>query len=242
MIRMLLSARWLGFAAFVLLIAGASIRLGLWQWHKWEARLDRNEIVAAMLKQDPVPLDKGGETGEWSEDAEWTRVTVRGTFDTKHELSVKFAVRDSQPGVEIVTPLVLADGTAVLVNRGWIPSDNTGTRPVLPPPPKGTVQVTGFWHPDNGAGPEATRPQNGQIRAIDSQELQHFVGTDLRDGFVGLEKQQPAASGELVTEEGPELGQGPHFFYALQWWFFAGLAIVGYIWFARAERKESAQP
>jgi cytochrome oxidase assembly protein ShyY1 len=150
--------------------------------------------------------------------------------------------RDGAPGVDVVTPLVLPDGTAVLVDRGWMPTDNTGARPdSIAAPPSGAVTVTGWLRPNNGAGRDAVRPNDGQVRAISSAGLSSFVGRELRDGFLNLRSQSPKAAGSLQLEPKPDLGQGPHFFYALQWWFFALLAVSGYVYFAVVEQRERRQ-
>jgi hypothetical protein len=65
-----------------------------------------------------------------------------------------------------------------------------------------------------------------------------FVPHPLVDGYVNLREQEPPVGDDLALEPEPDLGQGPHFFYALQWWFFGGLALVGWFWFARVELKE----
>lgn len=243
MYRFLLSPRWIGFAVFVLLLAAVCTRLGFWQMHKLDLRLDRNDIITGHFDDEPRSLTDVLPAGtEVDRRSEWTRVTAVGTYDLEHQLTVKFTTRDGAPGADVVTPLVMADGSAVLVDRGWIETDNNVTRPDVPEPPSGEVTIMGWLRQDNGAGSSAVRPRKGQIRAISSEALAEFVPYELSNGYVNLQKQTPAPATSLAAEPKPELGQGPHFFYALQWWFFALLAVVGYFWFARAEAKERRNP
>lgn len=235
MYRFLLSRRWLGFAVFVLVIAGLSIRLGIWQWDRLDRRDASNDRVAELLKREPRDVARFTPAAE----DEWTRLVATGRYLDDATLTVKFTVRDGSAGAEVVTPLLLADGTAVLVDRGWLKTDRSAKRPTnIPVAPSGQVTVTGWWHPDNGAGRHATQPDDGQIRAISSRALESTAGVDLRRGYISLTAQSPKPGEALLLAKPPDLGSGPHFFYGLQWWFFAGLAIVGYIWFARAEAKE----
>jgi cytochrome oxidase assembly protein ShyY1 len=241
--RFLLSARWIGFAVFVVLLAAVCTRLGFWQMHKLDLRLDRNAVITKHF--DAAPVDLGSVLPEGEEvdrSTEWTRVTATGTYDLEHQLTVKFTTRDGAPGVDVVTPFVMADGSAVLVDRGWFATDNNVSRPDVPEPPGGNVEIMGWLRQDSGAGGNAVRPSDGQIRAISSEALADFVPYELADGYVNLQEQTPEPATPLAAEPQPELGQGPHFFYALQWWFFALLAVVGYGWFARAEAKERRSP
>ncbi|MCW2831852.1 MAG: hypothetical protein JWP31_2544 [Aeromicrobium sp.] len=243
MYRFLLSARWIGFLLFVVVLAAVCTRLGFWQMHKLDLRLDRNDVITKHFDADPVPLDQALPAGaEVDRTLEWTRVTAVGTYDAQRELTVKFATRDGAPGVDVVTPLVLDDGRGLLVDRGWIETDNTVEKPDIPAPPTGEVTVTGWLRQDNGAGGSAVRPSGGQIRAISSEALASSMPYDLSDGYLNLQDGTPTPSADLAAEPKPELGQGPHFFYALQWWFFALLAVIGYVWFARAEAKERRNP
>jgi cytochrome oxidase assembly protein ShyY1 len=239
----LLSRRWIGFAIFVVLLAALCIRLGLWQIHRLEHRLDNNKVVTTHFATAPVDLSTALNKGQKVDDkSEWTRVTTTGTYDVAHEVTVKFSTRDGVPGVDVVTPLVLADGDAMLVDRGWMQTSNTGSKPTVPPPPTGPVTIMGWLRQNNGAKGDAIEPHGGQIRAISSIGLARSVPYTLNDGYLNLRTQTPKSAHPLAAEPKPELGQGPHFFYALQWWFFAGLAIVGWFWFAWAEAKERRNP
>lgn len=237
MFRFLLSPRWLAFAAFALVLAAVAIRLGFWQWHRWEDRGERNDHTRVLIKSPQVDV------ADRQPDEEWTPVVARGVYLAEDEVTVKFAVRDGKPGAEVVTPLRMDDGTTLLVNRGWLPTENTGQRPSnIPAPPTGEVTVEGWWHPDTEAGDSATTPVDGQIRAISSDAIGRAMAADVREGYLALTDQSPSPPDELTLAAQPDLGSGPHFWYAVQWWFFAGLAIVGYFWFARAEAVDRRKP
>ncbi len=237
----LLSRRWLGLLAFVIVFGAVCFRLGLWQIHRLEHRFDRNDVITTHFKAAPVALDTAAPAGTTVDKAmEWTRVTLRGTYDPDRAASVKFTTRDAAPGVDVVVPLRLDDGTAVLVDRGWMQAANSNQRPDLPAPPNGEVTVQGWLRPDNQAGGDAVRVFDRQIRAIDSTGFGESVPYELRDGFVNAQAESPAPAeaDALAAEPKPELGQGPHFFYALQWWFFGLLGVTGYLWFAVQEARD----
>jgi cytochrome oxidase assembly protein ShyY1 len=239
-LRFLLSRRWIGFAIFVVVLAAACARLGVWQIHRLEHRQAENAVITRHLAAEPVPLATVLGRGERVDDqSEWTRVRATGTYDVADEVTVAFTTRDGAPGVDVVTPLVMADGPAVLVDRGWMATKNTRERPAnVPPPPPGKVTVMGWLRQDSEADDNAVKPLEGQVRAISSKGMASSVPHQLVDGYLNLRSQDPPAAKPLELELKPELGQGPHFFYALQWWFFGGLAVFGLFWFAWVELKE----
>jgi cytochrome oxidase assembly protein ShyY1 len=236
----LLSRRWIGFALFVVVLAGVCFQLGQWQMHRLEERRADNEVIKRHLAMDPAPLSTVVGPGEKVDDQlAWTRVRATGTYDVEHEVTVTFTTRDGSPGVDVVTPLVMSDGSAVLVNRGWLATQNTSERPDdIPAPPTGTVTVTGWLRPNSEADDRAVEPRDGQVRAVSSAGMASSMPHDLVSGYLNLRSQEPPAATPLELEPRPELGQGPHFFYGLQWWFFGALAVLGLFWFARTELKE----
>jgi cytochrome oxidase assembly protein ShyY1 len=241
--RFVLSRRWIGFALFVVLLASVCTRLGFWQIHRLEHRLAQNKVITKHFATDPVDLNSALPPGGKVDDrSEWTRVRAVGTYDVDHQVTVKFLTRDGAPGVDVLTPLVLASGDAVLVDRGWMQTRSATEQPTVPAPPSGTVTVTGWLRQNNPATGQAIRPAGGQVRAISSIGLAKYVPYALNNGYLNLRTESPRPSTPLAAEPKPELGQGPHFFYALQWWFFALLAIVGWFWFAWAEAKERRNP
>ncbi|WP_375003696.1 SURF1 family protein [Aeromicrobium sp. CTD01-1L150] len=235
----LLTRRWLGFALCVVLLTAICLRAGMWQMDKHDARVVDNAVARENLLADPVPLDDVVAPGEdVADDAEWSTVQVTGTYDPEHELTVKFSTRDGAPGVDVVTPLLLADGTAILVDRGWMQTANNNERPEdIQAPPQGEVDVVGWLRPDSEAGERAVTPYDGQVRAVSAATVSETVPQDLRSGYLELQE-QTGGTGDLRPEPVPDLGQGPHFFYALQWWFFGLLAVIGFLWFAWSEARD----
>jgi len=219
-------------------LAALCVRLGFWQWHRMEDKKHQQAVIERHLGADAVPVQSVLRPGRVvAEDDEWTRVRATGTFDPRRQITVKFTTREGRAGADVVTPLVLANGSALVVNRGWMPTANTNTRPTdIPAPPRGRVTVEGWLRPDNRAGGSAVVPEDGQVRAIASPGLERYFGRDLLPGFVNL--QEPTTAG-LAPEPRPHVRHTLNFFYALQWWFFAGLALIGPFWFGRAPQARA---
>ena len=221
-------------------LSALCVRLGFWQWHRMESKKHEQAVIERNLSSDAVPVQSVLRLGRTvAEDDEWTRVQATGRFDTGRQITVKFTTRAGTAGADVVTPLVLADGSALLVNRGWMATENTNARPTdIPAPPRGRVTVEGWLRPDNQAGDNAVVPVDGQVRAIASHGLERYVGRDLLPGFINLQK--PAAAA-LAPEPRPRVGHALNFFYALQWWFFAGLALIGPFWFSREPQAKATR-
>lgn len=242
MYRFLLSRRWAGFAVFVVVLATICVWLGNWQFSRLDDRQVDNVLAERHLAQDPVPLtDFTAASEARALDDEWTRVTATGRYDVGNEFVVKYQTRDLGPGVNVVTPLILDSGDAVLVDRGWLRTENNNDAVEdIPAPPTGTVEIEGWVRLNSTAKDSAITPTEGTVRAISSAGAAGSVPHDLFDGYLNLRDQSPASAEPLVPEPDPDLGQGPHFFYGLQWFFFGLLALFGLFFFARAEAKERA--
>lgn len=227
----LLTRRWIGFGAFVIILAVLCVLLGRWQFHRAEDRQAENERIAAALAIDPIPLQDLDSVAEH----EWTRVEATGRFDTNAVVTVRYMQRDGAPGVDVVAPFILSDGSAILVDAGWMSTDNSGDKPEsIPTLPDADVTIEGWWRVDSGAGSNAVTPRDDQVRAIASHAW--TTPYELQEGWLNL--QSPGIDG-LTPEPVPSSSNGPHFAYGLQWWFFGALALFGFIWFARAERLEN---
>jgi cytochrome oxidase assembly protein ShyY1 len=245
-VSFLLSRRWVLFALAVAVLAWLATQLGQWQFHRLDERKQDNRIVSTNLRQAPVPVDDllSADRAPRAQD-EWRRVTVHGTWDDAHTVVLKYQTRDQRAGVDVVTPLVTEAGAAVLVDRGWIATENTGGgRPDPPPVTKGKVTVTGWVRQD--ATGSATRVSDLSTRAVSSTSIGEVMPYPLYRGFVALAEESPPPAEQLRPIELPDdTSNGPHFFYGLQWWFFGALAIFGFcylVWDEFRQRRRLRGP
>ena len=236
------------------LVAAATVALcaslGLWQLDRLAQRRALNAQVEAGLTAPPAPLDEllaaSTATGDVDDpdgpDVEYRRVAVRGTFEPASEALLTPRTRGGQPGFDVVTPLRLDDGRALLVDRGWVPYA-LDTPPIADaPPPAGTATVEGFlrragqaarWSPRDG-GPVV------QASAVDVDLLAPQVGGPVVPGWY-VAAQDGAAVGDLPRPvEDPLLDEGPHRSYAVQWFLFAAVVALGFPVLLRSRTRERA--
>lgn len=237
--RFLLSRRWILFAIAVGLLAVLAFELGQWQFRRLEDREQRNRVTEQNLTAAPRPVagvlspDRPVSAGE-----EWQRVRAVGRYQPEETVIVRYQTRDGRSGVDVVVPLVTDQGATVLVNRGWAPTENVGsTRPDVPAPPQGEVTVVGWARAD--ATGDAAQVAGQSTRAVSSLEIAPTLGSRVSQGFVDLQTESPAPAEPLAPAETPDVGEGPHFFYGLQWWFFAALAVFGFGYLAWDERRKA---
>ena len=147
----LLSRRWALFLVAVILLTWLAVWLGQWQFGRLETRRERNaqilqnEQVAAAPVQDVLVE---GRTPD--DDLEWRHVSATGTYAPEDTVYVRYRTGENgAPGVQVVVPLVLSNGTSVLVDRGWMGTANRGAVPdEAPAPPAGVVEVEGWVRVD----------------------------------------------------------------------------------------------
>ena len=240
MYRFLLSRRWIGLALVVVVAAALFVELGRWQFHRLAERRTGNVSIERNLAAAPAPVDEVVRVGgEVPSELEWRRVTATGKFDVAHQLLVRYQIRDGRHGVDVITPLVTGGGVAVLVDRGWLAtSSDASAVPEVPAPPAGRVDVTGWLRADQQGDEIALVPDNGQVRLVSSQAIAATLPYPVYGGFVDLTAMHPAPATALKPPEPPQIDSGPHFFYGLQWFFFALLAVGGCCYFAWAEAAE----
>jgi cytochrome oxidase assembly protein ShyY1 len=239
-VRFLFTGRWLALLLVVVLVGFACVELGLWQFRRYEGKVEGNKIIRANLAAPAEPVDDVLSTRSGPpDDVEWLRVDATGVYDPDHTTVILYRSRDGASGVNVVVPLVTASGTALLVDRGWVPTDGGPSAPVdAPDPPAGTVTVTG-WVRQNATSSAGV--SDGVARAISSDEIGKTLPYPVYDGFVERTGETPSASRAPVPDDEPDLSTGPHFFYGVQWFFFALLAVAFWAYFAYAEFQDQAK-
>jgi cytochrome oxidase assembly protein ShyY1 len=246
--RFLWSPRWLALLAFALLVAATCVRLGIWQLDRLAQRRALNAEIRAGLSAAPVPL--ASLAGEDPAGLAWRRVEVSGTYDPSREVLWYGRALNGEPGHHVLTPLLLdapVDGAeAVLVDRGWVPFE-LETPPVEPAaPPAGTVTVSGFLLPLTGETDVVVeRGAGGRVLTVSHDEppaIGPELGLALYPLPLQLQRQDPPQPGALpALVPPPELSEGPHLSYAIQWFTFATIALVGYVVLVRREIRDRAR-
>ncbi|MFC6152520.1 SURF1 family protein [Nocardioides yefusunii] len=231
-LKFLLSKRWALFLVAVVLLTWLAVWLGQWQFGRLEDRKERNASVLRneALAADPVE-DVLSVEHPVAEDTEWRHVTATGTYLPEETVHVRYRTgAQGAPGVEVLVPMDLGDGTAVIVDRGWWGTANRGAVPDdVPAPPSGEVTVDGWVRVD--AEGDSTAVKDHSTRAVNSVEIAKSLdldGMEFLQGFVQVETETPAPAESLTLPSKPELNEGPHFFYGIQWWFFGFLAVAGF--------------
>ncbi|MCW2814050.1 MAG: SURF1-like protein [Nocardioides sp.] len=236
--RFLVSRRWVGFGVVVVLLAALAWSLGEWQFGRLDDKKDRNDIIRANEALPPAPVDEVfSPERDLDRDQEWRRIEATGTYDVDHTVIVRYRSNDDgAPGVDVVVPLITSSGVSLVVDRGFLQTDvrspDVGD---VPAPPTGTVTVVG-WARVNGTG-DSTVVDDLSTRAISSDRIGEAIDRPVYDGFVDASTEDGAPITDLAPRELPELDNGPHFFYGLQWWFFGVLAVFGFSYLAYDERK-----
>lgn len=253
MYRFLLTPRWLGYLALTLVAAAVMVFLGNWQLDRYRGRTAINERIDAGATMTPAPLRDAlpaptggpGTTGPAPEERlTWTRVTATGRYDSTNVVLVRGRTVDNKVGFEVLTPLVLADGSAVLVDRGWIPpvpGGNATAQPPVPAAPTGEVTVSGrLVSSESGGGAVDRRDGKLETRRISIPRLAKQLPYPVSGGYVLLDQQTPAADPAFQAVPIGHTNNWQNFGYVVQWWLFAGMSLVGYGWVARREARRLA--
>lgn len=229
MYRFLLRPRWIGLALAVAVMVAVFVQLAQWQLHRLDDRRAVNAVIAGNTAARPRPVDAVLAPGRPVPPArEWLQVTARGRYDRAHEILVRYRHLEGEPGFNVLTPLVTDAGTAVLINRGWVPGTGSTGAPTPPAPPAGEVAVVGRLRPSEAGRPDLSIPSDGQVRFISAERIAPSLPYPVDGGYLELVEQRPAQQGDRPYPlPRPELSEGPHLAYAIQWYLFAVIAVGG---------------
>jgi cytochrome oxidase assembly protein ShyY1 len=232
-LRRLVTPRWMGALLLSAVVAVVCYNLGWWQYHRHEAKVERNALIEAHYDADPVPVDTVLGSSALPASEKWTRVSADGEY-VAGPLYVRGRPLDGAVGYEVLWVLRPADGSGdVVVDRGWVSQAASGATdlPAVPPAPRGPVTVLGWVHP--GEPTRSPIAANGSLGSINLAQISEATGLTPLDGYVQLQSEtlpdgsspsRPQPLGE------PDRSLGPHLAYAYQWWFatVVGFVLVGF--------------
>lgn len=239
MYRFALRPAWIVSHLFVLGLIVLFVNLGFWQLSRYDERIERNEAVTARSEQPPVPVGELVDETDQLDDLRYRPVTATGTFVEGADLLIDNRSNEGLPGAWVVSPLRLDGGGVVAVGRGFLRFEDGELD--APPVPAGPVSIGGYvttW-----SGPCGTRVDDaGAVvgaACLDRQAAVAVAGVELLPVVV----QQQASSADspaLSPVPLPELGEGSHRSYAVQWFIFATIGAVGYPLILRKVARDRA--
>jgi surfeit locus 1 family protein len=216
-------------AAFALCVAA-----GNWQQSRMHAKEALRAQLDAASGAEPVALARLPGVVDWSA-LRYRPVVATGEYLARRQIFIDNKVVGGRAGFHVVTPLALTDGRVVLVNRGWIAQGaSRAAAPVAPPPPgvvsvrgRIAIPVTGYFE----LQPEAT---SGPVwQNLDLARYAAATGIAVLPVVIEATADPAQADGLVRDWPAPDFGVDTHRIYMVQWYAFAVLAFVLWLWFNR---------
>ena len=227
--RFALTWHWARYLVLAIVFAIVCVGLCLWQLDRRNTALEELARIDNNYSADPIPLDEAlPELDSFDLSQKWTPVTMTGTYLSADELLVRNRPYNSGPGFEVLTPLLLADGSVFIVDRGGLPTGREQDSPdEIPAAPTGEVTVTVRLKPGEPSLPGRSAPE-GQIATIQLDDIADMLDEPVYTGAYGLmADEDPAPAERPLAATKPARDEGPHLSYAFQWLVFALFGFLG---------------
>jgi len=227
--QLLINMNWIIFTFLIIVAFLISVRLGLWQFDRHEARVASNQAIENALSQEILPINQILK----DQVTNWQKVSVIGEFETTSQQLVRRRYLEGNLGFWVVAKLNTPDGGSVLINRGFTPVTAAANKtPDIDAPPSGTLEITGYLHKLDA---ESLRPADlpdGQVNSINATQF------NLSENDYQFFIHEINLQSDLSSINPPTLGYGSHLAYALQWMAFAFMIIIGWLILTRKELTE----
>jgi surfeit locus 1 family protein len=255
-LREMFSRRWIVATLLVLVATAVMIRLGYWQLDRLEQRRAFNQRVTAQIEGEAIDLNQAFLQGESARLAgeitsmEYRRVRAVGEYDPSQEVILLNQAWNNQLGVRLLTPLHLMESEQViLVDRGWVPYEDYRSGDLEKYREVGTVAVEGIIRssqsrPDIGTRTDPTPgPHQDRLEAFYLANVER-IAVQVPYNLLPVYLQQAEAPGWQGPPHRsaplPEITEGSHLGYAIQWFAFAAILFSGYPFFVRRETVSKA--
>lgn len=218
----------------VLAIAATCVRLGVWQLDRLEQRRARNALAEARMAQPPADVDL---LADDTAHTAYRRIRLSGSCEGE-PVVLAARSRHGAPGVHLLCRFRTNGGRVLLLDRGWLPSPDARTvEPVrLTNAPRDTV-IDALAIPFPAGEAKARRERAAPIIGDGAPAPRVIYRLNRAQASIALGVQLPAwyaqASGPddvlPIPADAPEPGEGPHLGYAVQWFSFAAIALIGWL-------------
>lgn len=247
MFRLILSKKWIFSTILAVLGAALCVRLGIWQLDRLDQRRAFNAHVEAMWAAPTLKLPEEASAPDLTE-MEYRAVQAKGEFDFAHEVILRNQYWNDQYGYHILTPLVLRDGTGILVDRGWIPAEgNDDPAAWAQYTTSVEVEVRGILRlgqerPQVGGRPDPTlAPSQDGLEIwnnVNLERLEDQMPYELLPVYIQMDPDIGDLTPPIPFQPELELTEGPHLGYAGQWFTFAAILLFGYPFYVKRRENE----
>lgn len=237
--------KWLILTLLVFTGTALCIRLGIWQLDRLEQRRAFNAQFEAARALPALDLNQV--QPEDIAKMEWRSVKVTGEYDFTNQVAVRNQYYDNQYGYHLLTPLLFNE-TAVLVDRGWISAEgNSASSDWRKYDVRGTVNISGQirlgQQKPNIGGVADSLPDDGEtLEAWNNADVARIAAQipyPILPVYIQPEADANDTEPPIPFQPEIELNEGPHFGYALQWFTFAAILLIGYPFYLRKQETET---
>jgi cytochrome oxidase assembly protein ShyY1 len=202
-----------------------------WQYERHLQRSSFSDFVKQRLSGSAIDL-----TDQSSSLSSWQRVQIEGELGTGGPL-IRNRPLDGRNGFWVTSTITTVQNISYPVLLGWIPATSEATAIVSPPKILTTkVKIEGILR-DLEPRQSANDLPAGQFISMDNETLKTNQSFFIHSLASSPDLQVP----ELRPVPIPNISQGPHFFYAIQWLVFGFIAIFGTMWLIRSESKSNVK-
>ena len=231
--------RWLGWLILVIVFSVACVSLSNWQFNRRAEALSKIEQITKNYDAPAVGIDGVATESKFDARNEWRPVKLNGHYLPSNAVLVRNRPLDGNPGFLQLVPFQLMDGRLVAIERGWLPTDDKYSAPKNVPLPSDQDQtVIARIRP---AEPTLDRSAPvGQLGTINVESLvksQHIKDKIFTTIYLRMATESIPAAANPKQLAKPQLDEGNHLSYALQWIMFALMAISALIWGIKKERE-----
>jgi surfeit locus 1 family protein len=217
-----------------LAMAALTARLGVWQLDRAAQKTALQDALDSRRALPPLAAAELAIEASAAAAQHHRAISIEGRWLPGFTVYLDNRQMNGRPGFYVLTPLQLADGSAVLVQRGWLPRDAEDRSRVVPPlTPQGPVTVAGRVAPPPARLYELGADAPGPIRQnLDLDAFARETRLALRPlSLVQEDRAGLPADGLRREWSQPAANVHKHYGYAFQWFALCALVIGLYAWF-----------
>ena len=213
-------------SAIALILVFGCLYAANWQFDRGQGQSDTNNIIRGNLELAPIEIKDPAKLDAIAN--QWRKVNIEGRFSQSHQELVRNRYHEGKFGFEVLTLFTAVTGENFWVDRGWVAAGKSASTPPTVPTVDGEINtITARIRSEN-----LSRQLQGSFfvtsaKSAKPESIAKIQGVDAQPYYLDLISSSNESLVPLTEIELPELTNGPHYAYALQWLAFACLALVG---------------